>query len=117
MGDENPIRTIGDYSKPSQRRAIEYPSELPAGINVYLFDPTPSGGAKRLAYSMDFGLVDPKSQEIWLKAFRRIQSPQGGSFLPRLILASILSNRGREAILHNDILMFQQHHGESLSKA
>ncbi|GKB55920.1 hypothetical protein Tco_0912106, partial [Tanacetum coccineum] len=55
MGDENPISTLGDYSKPSPR-AIRIPSSSPKGTT-------------------------------WT------------------------------AKLRNDILMFQQHHGESLSKA
>ncbi|GJZ15089.1 hypothetical protein Tco_0550766 [Tanacetum coccineum] len=41
MGDENPIRTIGDYSKPSHEGYMNT-IELPAGKTWYLFDPTPS---------------------------------------------------------------------------
>nr|GEX78153.1 MAK10-like protein [Tanacetum cinerariifolium]GEX80752.1 MAK10-like protein [Tanacetum cinerariifolium] len=41
MKDENPIRTLGDYSRPSHE-GYRNTIELPEGNNV-LFDPTPSG--------------------------------------------------------------------------
>ncbi|GJU34947.1 hypothetical protein Tco_1183301 [Tanacetum coccineum] len=61
MGDDNPILTLGDYSKPSHK-GYRNTIELPEGNNVFI----PSG---------------------------------------------------RAAKLHIDILMFQQHQGESLSEA
>ncbi|GKA26902.1 zinc finger, CCHC-type containing protein, partial [Tanacetum coccineum] len=64
MGDENPIRTLGDYSKPSHE-GYRNTIELPARNNVVPF----------------------RSDTI------------------------------RTIKLRNDILMFQQHHGESLSEA
>ncbi|GKB56486.1 hypothetical protein Tco_0912672 [Tanacetum coccineum] len=64
MGDENPIRTLGDYSKPSHE-GYRNTVELLVGNNV----------------------VPLRSNNIWT------------------------------AKLRNDILMFQQHHGESLSEA
>ncbi|GKB16617.1 hypothetical protein Tco_0850540 [Tanacetum coccineum] len=64
MGDENPIRTLGDYSKPSHK-GYRNTIELPIGNNV----------------------VPLRSNTIWT------------------------------AKLRNDILMFQQHHEESLSEA
>ncbi|GKA27435.1 hypothetical protein Tco_0713603 [Tanacetum coccineum] len=64
MGDVNPIRTLGDYSKPSHE-GYKNTIELPIGNNV----------------------VHLQSDTI------------------------------RTAKLHNDILMFQQHQGESLSEA
>ncbi|GJR61001.1 MAK10-like protein [Tanacetum coccineum] len=64
MGDENPIRTLGDYSKPSHE-GYRNTIELPVGNNVVL----------------------------------------------------LRSDTIRTAKLRNDILMFQQHHGESLSEA
>ncbi|GJY51675.1 zinc finger, CCHC-type containing protein [Tanacetum coccineum] len=77
MGDENPIRTLREYSKPSHE-GYRNTIELPVGNNV---DPSPHG---------------------------RI-----------LLLVSLFNSfhRGRTAKLRNDILMFQQHHGESLSEA
>ncbi|GJX12136.1 hypothetical protein Tco_0201995 [Tanacetum coccineum] len=65
MGDENPIRTLGDYSKPSHE-GYRNTIELPVGNNV----------------------VPLRSDTI-----------------------------RRTTKLRNDILMFQQHHGESLSEA
>ncbi|GJY58831.1 zinc finger, CCHC-type containing protein [Tanacetum coccineum] len=70
MGDENPIRTLGDYSKPSHE-GYRNTIELSEGNNVDLT-------TRFLA-----------------------------QFFPP----------GRTAKLRNDILMFQQHHGESLSEA
>ncbi|GJW66827.1 MAK10-like protein [Tanacetum coccineum] len=64
MGDENPIRTLGDYSRPSHE-GYRNTIELPEWNNV----------------------VPLRSDTI------------------------------RTAKLRNDILMFQQHHGESLSEA
>ncbi|GKB80293.1 zinc finger, CCHC-type containing protein [Tanacetum coccineum] len=64
MGDENPIRTLGDYSRPSHQ------------------------------------------------GYRNtIKLPERNNMVP------LLSNTIRTAKLRNDILMFQQHHGESLSEA
>ncbi|GJZ39048.1 hypothetical protein Tco_0585611 [Tanacetum coccineum] len=64
MGFKNPIRTLGDYSKPSYE-GYRNTIELSAGNNV----------------------VPLRSETIWTTR------------------------------LYNDILMFQQHHGESLSEA
>ncbi|GKB06134.1 MAK10-like protein [Tanacetum coccineum] len=76
MGDENHIRTLGDYSKPSHegyRNTIELPRKEHV---VFLFDLTHTVSDNRL-------------------------------LIPGL----------RTVKLRNDILMFQQHHGESLSEA
>ncbi|GKC61646.1 MAK10-like protein [Tanacetum coccineum] len=77
MGDENPIRTLREYYKPSHK-GYRNTIELLVGNNV---DPSPHG---------------------------RI-----------LLLVSLFNSfhRGRTVKLRNDILMFQQHHGESLSEA
>nr|GFA84452.1 zinc finger, CCHC-type [Tanacetum cinerariifolium] len=85
MGDENPIRTLGDYSKPSHE-GYRNTIELPVGNNVVPFNPTPSG-----------------SITTWEDLTTRFLA----QFFPP----------GRTAKLRNDILMFQQHHGESLSEA
>nr|GEV89226.1 hypothetical protein [Tanacetum cinerariifolium] len=42
MGDENPICTLGDYSRPSQK-AIETPLSSPMGTMWCIYDPTPFG--------------------------------------------------------------------------
>ncbi|GJS56570.1 MAK10-like protein [Tanacetum coccineum] len=65
----------------------------------YLFDPTPSDCCKTDAHSTDFA----ESITTWEDLTTRFLA----QFFPP----------GRTAKLHNDILMFQQHHGESLSEA
>nr|GEW14940.1 hypothetical protein [Tanacetum cinerariifolium] len=85
MGDENPIHTLGDYSKPSHE-GYKNTIELPQGTTWYLFDPTPYG-----------------SITTWEDLTTQ--------FLAQFFLS------GRTAKLRNDILMSQQHHGESISEA
>ncbi|GJT55010.1 hypothetical protein Tco_0990064 [Tanacetum coccineum] len=87
MGDENPIRTLGDYSKPSHE-GYRNTIELPIGNNVLA---------------------------IGLNVFQQDPSPHGRILLPDSLLNSF--SPGRTAKLCNDILMFQQHQGESLSEA
>ncbi|GKC08325.1 MAK10-like protein [Tanacetum coccineum] len=111
MGDENPIRTHGGYSKPSHE-GYKNTIELPVGNNVVPF----------------------RSDTIWertrLRLFQFSFSDQASNWLERLPAGSIttwedLTTRflaqffppGRTAKLRNNILMFQQHHGESLSEA
>ncbi|GKC59781.1 MAK10-like protein [Tanacetum coccineum] len=80
MGDENPIRTLGDYSKPSHkvyRNTVGLPSEDP---NQHLKD------FLKPVDSLDFDDENKERMRMTVK-------------------------------LRNDILMFQQHHGESLSEA
>ncbi|GJR19031.1 zinc finger, CCHC-type containing protein [Tanacetum coccineum] len=122
MGDENPIRTLGDYSKPSHkgyRNTIELPSEDP---NQYLKD------FLKLVDSLD--LDGENKERTHLRLFQFSLRDQASNWLERLPAGSIttwedLTTRflaqffppGRTAKLRNDILMFQQHHGESLSEA
>ncbi|GKA18033.1 zinc finger, CCHC-type containing protein [Tanacetum coccineum] len=87
MGDKNPIRTLGDYFKPSHE-GYRNTIELPAGNNVL---------------------------EIGLNVFQQDPSPHGRILLPDSLLSSFLP--GRTAKLRSDILIFQQRHGESLSEA
>ncbi|GKC17011.1 MAK10-like protein, partial [Tanacetum coccineum] len=89
-------------------RAIGIPSSSLQGTTWYLFDPTPYGWCKKDAHSTDFA-------SNWLERL------PGGSIntwedLTTRFLAQFFPPR-RTAKLRNDILMFQQHHGESLSKA
>ncbi|GJZ62998.1 zinc finger, CCHC-type containing protein [Tanacetum coccineum] len=74
MADENPIRTLGDYSKPNHKGSSNWLERLPAG-----------------------------SITTWEDLTTRFLA----QFFPP----------GRTAKLRNDILMFQQHQGESLSEA
>ncbi|GKA01213.1 hypothetical protein Tco_0673878 [Tanacetum coccineum] len=94
MGDANPIRTLGVYSKP-RHEGYRNTIELPLGNNVV---PLLSDTIRLVQNGFSF-------HELWselstgLNIFQQDPSPHG------------------TAKLHNDILMFQQHHGESLSEA
>ncbi|GKA27095.1 MAK10-like protein [Tanacetum coccineum] len=90
MGDENPIRTLRDYSKPSHE-GYRNTIELPVGNNVI---PLSSNWLERLPAG---------SITTWEDLTTRFLA----QFFPPK----------RTAKLRNDILMFQQHHEESLSEA
>ncbi|GKA38241.1 MAK10-like protein [Tanacetum coccineum] len=108
MGDENPIPTLRDYSKPSHE-GYRNTIELPVGNNM----------------------VPLRSDTIWLVqngcSFHGLRSEDPNQHLKdflKLVDSLNLDSANRErtrlrrtAKLRNDILMFQQHHGESLSKA
>ncbi|GJV32993.1 zinc finger, CCHC-type containing protein [Tanacetum coccineum] len=118
MGDENPICTLGDYSKPSHE-GYKNTIELPVGNNVDFL---------KLVDSLD---LDSENRErTRLRLFQFSLRDQASKWLERLLAGSIsiwedLTTRflaqffpsGRTAKLYNDILMFQQHHGESISEA
>ncbi|GJY28350.1 zinc finger, CCHC-type containing protein [Tanacetum coccineum] len=118
LGDENPIRTLGDYSKPSHK-GYRNTIELPIGNNVDFL---------KLVDSLD---LDGKNEErTRLRLFQFSLRDQASNWLERLPAGSISTwedlttlflaqffSLGRTAKLRNDILMFQQHHGESLSEA
>ncbi|GKE11218.1 MAK10-like protein, partial [Tanacetum coccineum] len=122
MGDENPVRTLGDYSKPSRegyKNTIELLSE---DLNKHLKD------FLKLVNSLD--LDGDNKERTRLRLFQFSLRDQASNWLERLPAGSIttwedLTTRflaqlfppGRTAKLRNDILMFQQHHRESLSKA
>ncbi|GKC90094.1 zinc finger, CCHC-type containing protein [Tanacetum coccineum] len=90
MGDENHIRTLRDYSKPSHEGYMNT-IELSAGNNVVPLQ------------SDTIRLVQNGSITTW-------------EDLTICFLAQFFP-LGRTVKLRNDILMFQQHHGESLLKA
>ncbi|GKF63982.1 zinc finger, CCHC-type containing protein [Tanacetum coccineum] len=148
MGDKNPIRTLGDYSKPSHK-GYRNTIELPVGNNVVplrsdtirsvqngcLFYGLPSEDPNqhlkdflKLVDSLD---LDGKNRErSHLRLFQFSLRDQASNWLERLPAGSIttwddLTIRflaqffplGRTTKLRNDIMMFQQHHGEYLSKA
>ncbi|GJW49017.1 MAK10-like protein [Tanacetum coccineum] len=125
MGDENPIRTLGEYSKPSHegyRNIIE----LPIGNNV-----DPNQHLKDILKLVDSLDLDGENKErTHLCLFQFSLCDQASNWLERLPAGSIttwedLTTRflaqlfppGKTAKLRNDILMFQQHHEESLSEA
>ncbi|GKB10277.1 MAK10-like protein [Tanacetum coccineum] len=147
MGDENPIRTLGDYSKPSHE-GYRNTIELPVGNNVVplrsdtirlvqngcsfhgLRSEDPNQHLKDFLKLVDSLDLDGENRErTRLRLFQFSLRDQASNWLERLPAGSIttwedLTTRflaqffppGRTAKLHNDILMFQQHHGESLSK-
>ncbi|GJX37788.1 MAK10-like protein [Tanacetum coccineum] len=148
MGDENPIRTLGDYSKPSHE-GYRNTIELPAGNNVVpLRSDTiwlvqngcsfhgvryedPNQHLKDFLKLVDSLDLDGANRgRTRLRLFQFSLRDQASNWLERLPAGSIttwedLTTRflaqffppGRTAKLRNDILMFQQHHGESLSEA
>ncbi|GKD09870.1 zinc finger, CCHC-type containing protein [Tanacetum coccineum] len=148
MGDENPIRTLGDYSRPSHE-GYRNTIELPEGNNVVplrsdtirllqngwsfhgLRSEDPNQHLKDFLKLVDsFDLDGVNRERTRMRLFQFSLRDQASNWLERLPTGSIstwedLTTRflaqffppGRTAKLCNDILMFQQHHGESLSEA
>ncbi|GJU92095.1 zinc finger, CCHC-type containing protein [Tanacetum coccineum] len=148
MGEENPICTLRDYSKPSHdgyRNTIE----LPIGNNVVplrsdtirlvqtrcsfhgLRSEDPNQHLEDFLKLVDSLDLDGANRErTRLRLFQFSLRDQASNWLKRLPAGSFstwedLTTRflaqlfppGRTAKLLNDILMFQQHQGESLSEA
>ncbi|GJX76423.1 MAK10-like protein [Tanacetum coccineum] len=106
MGDENPIRTLGDYSKPSHK-GYRNTIELPIGNNMV---PLRSDTIRLVQNGCSFHGLWSKDPNQHLKDFLK------------LVDSLDIDGENRERIrmtakLRNDILMFQQRHGESLSEA
>ncbi|GJV09615.1 zinc finger, CCHC-type containing protein [Tanacetum coccineum] len=148
VGDENPIRTLGDYSKPSHE-SYRNTIELPVGNNVVplrsdairlvqngcsfhrLRSEDPNQHLKDFLKLVDSLDLDGENRErTRLRLFLFSLRDQDSNWLERLPEGSIstwedLTTRflaqlfppGRTAKLRNDIMMFQQHHRESLSEA
>ncbi|GJR13366.1 zinc finger, CCHC-type containing protein [Tanacetum coccineum] len=111
MGDENPIRTLGDYSKPSHK-GYRNTIELPIRNNVVPLRSDAIRERTRLCL-FQFSLRDQASN--WLECL-----PAGSITTWEDLTTRFLSqffSPGRTSKLRNDILMFQQHHEESLSEA
>ncbi|GJV94726.1 zinc finger, CCHC-type containing protein [Tanacetum coccineum] len=122
MGDENHIRTLGDYSKPSHEgymNTIELPEWNNVDPNQHLKD------FLKLVDSLD--LNDDNKERTRLHLFQFSLRDQASNWLERLPAGSIstwedLTTRflaqffspGRTTKLRIDIMMFQQHQGESL---
>ncbi|GJS33888.1 zinc finger, CCHC-type containing protein [Tanacetum coccineum] len=148
MGDENPICTLRDYSKPSHegyRNIIELPvgnSVVPLrsdtirlvqnGCSFHgLRSEDPNQHLKDFFKLVDSLDLDGDNRErTRLRLFQFPIRDQASNWLERLSARSIttwedLTTRffaqfflpRRTAKLRNNILMFQQHHGESLSEA
>nr|GEY16106.1 zinc finger, CCHC-type [Tanacetum cinerariifolium] len=148
MGDENPIRTQGDYFIPCHEGYMNT-IELPEGNNVVplgsdtiwlvqnrcsfhgLRSEDPNQHLKDFLKLIDSLDLDGENRErMRLRLFQFSLRDQASNWLERLPAGSISTwedlttlfldqffSSGRTAKLRNDILMFQQHHGESLSKA
>ncbi|GJY90976.1 zinc finger, CCHC-type containing protein [Tanacetum coccineum] len=110
MGDKNPICTLGDYSKPSHE-GYRNTIELPEGNNAVPLRSDTIWERTRLRL-FQFSLRD---QANWLER-RPAGSISTWEDLTNRFLAQFFPP-GRTAKLHNDILMFQQHQGKSLSEA
>nr|GFB13148.1 zinc finger, CCHC-type [Tanacetum cinerariifolium] len=145
---ENPIRTLGDYSRPSHE-GYRNTIELPEGNNVVpirsntiqlvqnecsfhgLRSQDPNQHLDDFLKLMDSLDIDGKNRErTRLCLFQFSLRDQASNWIKRLPAGSIstwedlttqfLSQffpSGRTVKLCNDIPMFQQHHGESLSEA
>ncbi|GKA17730.1 zinc finger, CCHC-type containing protein [Tanacetum coccineum] len=148
MGDENPIRTLGDYSKPSHE-GYRNTIKLPIGNNVVplrsdtiqlvqngcsfygLRSEDPNQHLKDFIKLVDSLDLDGENRErTCLCLFQFSLRDQASNWLEHLPAGSITTwedltirflaqffPSGRTANLRNDILMFQQHHEESLSEA
>nr|GEX08380.1 zinc finger, CCHC-type [Tanacetum cinerariifolium] len=119
MGDENPICTLGDYFKPSHE-GYRNTIELPVGNNVV---PLRSDTIRLVQNGCSFHRLWSEDPNQHLKDFLKLVNSLDldGSIttwedLTTRFLAQFFPP-GRTAKLCNDILMFQQHHGESLSEA
>nr|GEZ64554.1 zinc finger, CCHC-type [Tanacetum cinerariifolium] len=119
MGDENPIRTLGDYSRPSHE-GYRNTIELFERNNVV---PLRSDTIRLVQNRCSFHGLRSEDPNQHLKDFLKLVDllDLDGSIsiwedLTTRFLAQFFPP-GRTAKLHNDILMFQQHRGESLSEA
>nr|GEZ52944.1 zinc finger, CCHC-type [Tanacetum cinerariifolium] len=148
MGDENPIRTLGDYFKPSHegyRNTIELlvgKNMVPLRSNTIqlvqngcsfhrLWPEDPNQHLKDFLKLVDSLDLDSENRErTRLRLFQFSLRGQASNWLERLLAGSIttwedLTTRffgqffpaGRIVKLYNDIMMFQQHLGESLFEA
>ncbi|GKD90121.1 zinc finger, CCHC-type containing protein [Tanacetum coccineum] len=140
MGDANPIRTLGDYSKPSHKGYMnkidlpEWNDVVPLrfhtiqlvqngssfhGIrfedpNQHLKDFLNGDNRERMRLSLyQFSLHNKAN--IWLEHLQEGSITIWENLTTRFLAQFFLS--GRTAKLRNDILMFQQHQGEYLSEA
>ncbi|GJV87816.1 hypothetical protein Tco_1531754 [Tanacetum coccineum] len=104
MGDENPIRTLGDYFKPSHE-GYRNTIELPEGNNVV---PLRSDTIRLVQNECSFHGLRSEDPNQHLKDFLKLVD---------LIDLDVANRERTTAKLCNDILMFQQHQRESISEA
>ncbi|GJY29423.1 MAK10-like protein [Tanacetum coccineum] len=119
MGDKNPIRTLGDYSKLSYE-GYRNTIELPVGNNVV---PLRSDTIRLVQNGCSFHGLQSEDPNQHLKDFLKLVESlnlDGSISTWEDLTTSFFAHffpPGRTAKLCNDILMFQQHHGECLSEA
>ncbi|GJW59168.1 MAK10-like protein [Tanacetum coccineum] len=101
MENGNPIRTLGDYSRPSHE-GYRNTIELPDGNNVV---PLRSDTIRLVQNGCSFHELQSEDPNQHLKDFLK------------LVDSLDLDVANRTAKLRNDILMFQQHQGKFLSEA
>ncbi|GKB54572.1 zinc finger, CCHC-type containing protein, partial [Tanacetum coccineum] len=108
MGDANPIPNLGDYSKPSHE-GYRNTIEISVGNNMV---PLRSDTIRLVQNGCSFHGLWFEDPNQHLKDFLKLVDSLDldGENRERTRLR-------RTAKLRNDILMFQQHHGESLSEA
>nr|GEZ03842.1 zinc finger, CCHC-type [Tanacetum cinerariifolium] len=108
MGDTNPIRTLGDYSKPSHK-GYKNTIELLVGNNVV---PLRSDTIRLVDKGCSFHELRSEDPNQHLKDFLKLVDSLDfdGENWERMRMR-------RTVKLRNDILMFQQHHEESLLEA
>ncbi|GJV56766.1 zinc finger, CCHC-type containing protein [Tanacetum coccineum] len=119
MRDANPIRTLGDYSKPSHE-GYRNTIELPIGNNVV---PLRSDTIRLVQNGCSFHGLQSEDPNQHLKDFLKLvdsldldaRSITTWEDLTTRFLAQFFPSE-RTTKLRNDILMFQQHHGEALSE-
>ncbi|GJU70268.1 zinc finger, CCHC-type containing protein [Tanacetum coccineum] len=119
MGNENPIGTLGDYSKPSHE-GYRNTIELPKRNNVV---PLRSDTIWLVQNGFSFLKLWSEDPNQHLKDFHKLvdsvdinRSISTWEDLTTHFFAQFFPP-GRTVKLCNDILMFQQHQGESLFKA
>nr|GEV03818.1 hypothetical protein [Tanacetum cinerariifolium] len=119
MRDANPVRSLGDYSKPSYE-GYRNTIELPVGSNVV---PLRSDTIRLVQNGCSFHRFRSEDPNQHLKDFLKLVDSfdLDGSIttweaLTTRFLAQFFPSR-RTVKLCNDILMFQQHQGESLLEA
>ncbi|GKB18181.1 hypothetical protein Tco_0852104 [Tanacetum coccineum] len=116
MGDANPIHTLGDYSRPSHE-GYRNTIELPEGNNVVPLrsDTIRITSSIRHQSSYANGCSFHGLQSEDPNQHLKFHAPTWEDLTTLFLVLN--SSTGRTAKLRNDILMFQQHQGESLSEA
>ncbi|GKA89044.1 zinc finger, CCHC-type containing protein [Tanacetum coccineum] len=119
MGDKNHIRTLGDYSKPSHE-VYRNTIELHVRNNMV---PLRSDTIQLVQNGCSFHRLRSEDPNQHLKDFLKLVDSldlEGSITIWEDLTTRFLAQffpPGKTVKLRNDILMFQQHHGEVLSEA